>query len=363
MNLNDDKSWKQLVLAAFAIVAIVAFFWLLWTIHGVLLPLFFACFLAYLLNPLVQKLEKWRVNRTIGALLAVLISAAVLVLMALIPWPIISSQLQLVHEQLPNMVAWVRGTLLQSAWLAKILPHQPDVGWLSQLQSLISENVNMSTLGQKAWEYTRQGGSVVLSVVSWVVLMPVLTYFILADWPRLIQSWRRLLPKRWRMTAWKITHAVDEALEQYVRGLVLLILSLATYYAVSLSIIGLNMGIAVGILTGMFVVVPYLGFGTGLVLASLAGFLQFGLNWHFFAVLAVYGVGQLLEGYVLTPRLVGERIGLSPVAVIIALLIFGTLFGLVGMLFALPVSAVLVVLSHFAREAYENSAFYQQEHR
>ena len=121
------------------------------------------------------------------------------------------------------------------------------------------------------------------------------------------------------------------------------------------------MGIPVGILTGLFVIVPYLGFGLGFVLAVLTAFLQFGVTVPFFLVLAVYGVGQLLESYVLTPRLVGERIGLSPVGVILALLVFGSLFGFFGMLFALPVSAVLVVVSRLIREAYFNSQFYLAE--
>ena len=116
-----------------------------------------------------------------------------------------------------------------------------------------------------------------------------------------------------------------------------------------------------GILTGLFVIIPYLGFGLGFVLATLTALLQFFLSFPFFLVLAVYGIGQLLESYVLTPRLVGERIGLSPVGVILALLIFGTLFGFVGMLFALPVSAVLVVVTRLVRDAYFNSAFYLAE--
>jgi predicted PurR-regulated permease PerM len=146
-----------------------------------------------------------------------------------------------------------------------------------------------------------------------------------------------------------------------MRGLVLLMLCLAVYYAVALRLTGLQVGISVGILTGLFVIIPYLGFGVGLLLAVLAGFLQFGLTAPFFAVLAVYAVGQLLESYVLTPRLVGERIGLSPVAVIVALLIFSTLFGFVGMLLALPASATLVVVSRFVKQAYFDSAFYQKE--
>ena len=361
MNLNDNKAWKQLVMAAFVLTAIVTFFWFLWTIKGVLLPLFFACFLAYLLNPIVVQLEKWHVQRFIGALIVVFLSILVLILMALIPWPIISSQLQILHQKLPEMLNWVHQFIANTPALRALFPDTPDTGWMSQLQTLISENVNVSTLGQKVLEYMRQGGSVVLSLVSWVLMLPVLTYFILSNWPNIVKSWRSLVPKRWRFKTGHIMHEIDGALSQYMRGLVLLMLCLAVYYAVALRLTGLQVGIPVGILTGLFVIIPYLGFGVGLLLAILAGALQFGLTAPFFAVLAVYAVGQLLESYVLTPRLVGERIGLSPVAVIIALLIFSTLFGFVGMVLALPASATLVVVSRFVKQAYFDSAFYQKE--
>ncbi|MBS1175273.1 MAG: hypothetical protein H6R05_1404 [Burkholderiaceae bacterium] len=361
MNLNDNKAWKQLVMAVFVVTAIVAFFWFLWSIKGVLLPIFFACFLAYLLNPIVVKLEKWHVQRFIGALIAVFVSVLVLILMTLIPWPIISSQLQILHQKLPEMLNWVHQFIANTPALRALFPETPDIGWVNQLQTLISENVNIGTLGQKVLEYLRQGGSVVLSLISWVLMLPILTYFILSNWPNTVKHWRSLLPKRWRLHTWHVMREIDGALSQYMRGLVLLMLCLAVYYAVALRLTGLQVGISVGILTGLFVIIPYLGFGIGLLLAVLAGFLQFGLTAPFFAVLAVYAVGQLLESYVLTPRLVGERIGLSPVAVIVALLVFGTLFGFVGMLFALPASAALVVVSRFVKQAYFDSAFYQKE--
>ena len=361
MNLNDNKAWKQLVMAVFVVTAIVAFFWFLWTIKGVLLPLFFACFLAYLLNPIVVWLEKWHIQRFIGASIAVFVSVLVLILMMLIPWPIISSQLQILHQKLPEMLNWIHQFVANTPALRAVFPETPDIGWVNQLQNLISENVNVSTLGQKVLGYMRQGGSVVLGFISWGLMLPVLTYFILASWPNRVKSWRSLLPKRWRLQSWQVLREIDDALSQYMRGLVLLMLCLALYYAVALRLTGLQVGISVGILTGLFVIIPYLGFGIGLILAVLAGFLQFGFTAPFFVVLAIYAAGQLLESYVLTPRLVGERIGLSPVAVIMALLVFGTLFGFVGMLFALPASAVLVVVSRFAKQAYFDSAFYQKE--
>ena len=239
MNLNDNKAWKQLVMAVFVVTAIVAFFWFLWTIKGVLLPLFFACFLAYLLNPIVVKLEKWHIQRFIGASIAVFVSVLVLILMTLIPWPIISSQLQILHQKLPEMLNWIHQFVANTPALRAVFPETPDIGWVNQLQNLISENVNVTILGQKMLQYMRQGGSVVLGFISWGLMLPVLTYFILGNWPNIVKNWRSLLPKRWRLQTWHVMREIDDVLNQYMRGLVLLMLCLAVYYAVALRLTGL----------------------------------------------------------------------------------------------------------------------------
>ena len=361
MNLKDRNAWKQLVFAALVLVAIVAFFWFLWTIKGVILPLIFAAFLAYLLHPLVFKFQKMGLQRSIGAAIAVGLVLLALIFMVFIPWPIISSQLQILQQKLPEMVTQIHRMLVQSSIVQSVFPEINQGNWLKELQDFVSQKVNVSQLGQNVWKYLMQGGSVLLSTISWALLVPILTYFLLVSWPEQVKALRQLLPKRWRADFWRVSQEMDDVLSQYMRGQVLVMLSLVLYYAITLKLIGLQVGIPVGILTGLFVIVPYLGFGLGFVLAVLTAFLQFGVTVPFFLVLAVYGVGQLLESYVLTPRLVGERIGLSPVGVILALLVFGSLFGFFGMLFALPVSAVLVVVSRLIREAYFNSQFYLAE--
>lgn len=361
MNLKDRNAWKQLVFAALVLVAIVAFFWFLWTIKGVILPLIFAAFLAYLLHPLVFKFQKMGLQRSIGAAIAVGLVLLALIFMVFIPWPIISSQLQILQQKLPEMVTQIHRMLVQSSIVQSVFPEINQGNWLKELQDFVSQKVNVSQLGQNVWKYLMQGGSVLLSTISWALLVPILTYFLLVSWPEQVKALRQLLPKRWRADFWRVSQEMDDVLSQYMRGQVLVMLSLVLYYAITLKLIGLQVGIPVGILTGLFVIVPYLGFGLGFVLAVLTAFLQFGVTVPFFLVLVVYGVGQLLESYVLTPRLVGERIGLSPVGVILALLVFGSLFGFFGMLFALPVSAVLVVVSRLIREAYFNSQFYLAE--
>jgi predicted PurR-regulated permease PerM len=188
--------------------------------------------------------------------------------------------------------------------------------------------------------------------------MPILTFFLLANWPSTVKMLRRLIPHSWRADVFKVTKDMDLMLAQFVRGQLLVMLILAVYYAVGLKLTGLDVAISVGVLTGLFVMIPFLGFGLGLVLACLSALLQFGFSPPFFAVLAIYAVGQAIESYVLTPRLVGERIGLSPVAVIFSLMVFGALFGLFGVLFALPAAAMVAVLVRYGRSKYFTSAFY-----
>ncbi len=358
MDLQDRKAWKQLVFAALVLTGIVAVFWLLWTLKGVLLPFVFAAFLAYLLNPLVTRMQKSGVSRSIGSFLGVLLVVIALLFMLVIPWPIINTQLTALQQKMPEIVQSVHNLLQNMTWVQSIFPEINRPDWIKELQENISNYVNFDSIGQNALKYLQQGGSLLLSTLSWAVLMPILTYFLLVGWPEQVKSSRQLLPKRWRADFWRMTQELDEVLSQYMRGQVLVMISLSIYYAVALKLVGLQVAIPVGILTGLLVIVPYLGFGLGFALAVLTAFLQFQFTWPFFAVLGIYGVGQMLESYVLTPRLVGERIGLSPTGVIMALLIFSTLFGFFGMIFALPVSAVLVVLTRFVKEAYMNSNFY-----
>ncbi|MGL4768307.1 MAG: AI-2E family transporter [Formosimonas sp.] len=352
-------NWTQLVKAALALAVIVAFFWLSWTIKHILVPFFFAGLLAYLLNPIVQRLHARGLNRGLGAGIAVLVTLLVLGFIVVIPWPILSQQLAILQQKLPTMIAHAQVVAGQSTLLQEYLPANDGTSWLAHIQAYVAEHVNVSNLSQQLWLYFKQGSSVLMSVLTWLVLMPVLTFYLLANWPSTVKRLRRLVPTRWRYDAFTVTSQMDYMLSQFIRGQLLLMVCLATYYAIALKFTGLDVAIPVGILTGCFVIIPFVGFGLGLVLGALSALLQFGLTTPFFAVLAVYALGQVLEGYVLTPRLVGERIGLSPVAVIFSLLVFGALFGFLGMLFALPAAAVVAVLVRFMRERYFDSAFYR----
>jgi predicted PurR-regulated permease PerM len=190
-------------------------------------------------------------------------------------------------------------------------------------------------------------------------MVPLVLFYLLYDWDAILRRVRGFIPRRYVERTLMMVDEINSALAQYLRGQLLVMGVLAIYYSVALSIARFDVALPVGIFTGLAVFIPYIGFGTGLVLAVLAALLQFGDAYGFIAVAIVYGIGQVVESFYLTPRLVGERIGLHPLAVIFALLAFGQLFGFFGVLLALPVSAILMTGSRQVRRAYLNSAFYK----
>jgi len=207
------------------------------------------------------------------------------------------------------------------------------------------------------------GGSVAFAALGNAVLVPVALFYLLEDWRGLIERTRALIPPGLRLACDSFAREADAVLGQYLRGQLLVMGLLAIYYSVALALFGLELALPIGVFTGLAIFVPYLGFGLGLVLATLAGLLQFspvsGVGPALLMIAVVYGFGQILEGFYLTPKLVGERIGLHPLAVIFALLSFGQLFGLVGVLVALPLSAVLLVGLRRLRTQYLHSDLFK----
>lgn len=187
-----------------------------------------------------------------------------------------------------------------------------------------------------------------------------MVFYLLIDWGKCFSRAAEFVPPRYRETIKNLAKECDELLSQYLRGQLVVMLILAAYYALALSMIGMAGGVAIGILTGLAIFIPYIGFGVGLVLAVISALLQFGPSWTLLAVLAVYGVGQVVESFFLTPKLVGERIGLHPVAVIFARLFFGSLFGFFGVLLALPAAAIVLVTLRYIRNHYEDSDWFKK---
>jgi predicted PurR-regulated permease PerM len=232
----------------------------------------------------------------------------------------------------------------------------------ASIRTFIAENAQQAgQLSARLLSGVKTGGQIVLTVLINLALIPVVMFYLLRDWNMILDRIDDLLPRRWDSKVRTVAREVDSVLGEFLHGQLLVMAALAIYYSAALSLVRLDHAIAIGILTGVLVFIPYVGFGLGFLLGTMAALLQ----WHgwpgFLAVIAVYGIGQLLENYVLVPLLVGDRIGLHPLAVIFALLAFGELFGFAGVLMALPVSAALLVGLRHLRKAYVASPVYQED--
>lgn len=345
------SAWLGVVL----LVALV--FWLL---SPVLAPFVIAAVMAYVLHPLVLKVESLAGPRLPRALAVVMVEGlAILALLGLflllVPillreWPLLQQQLPLLLDRVGDLV----NPLLAQLGLNVSL----------NLDDLKNQLVSYLSANREDWwaplmSSIKLGGSVALALAGYAVLVPVALFYMLYDWTRLIDSVLELVPPAWRANFDSFMHDSDLVLGEYLRGQMLVMLALAVFYAVGLSLFGLDLALPIGVFTGLAVFVPYVGFGIGLVLALLAGLLQLAPAQAVIMVALVYGLGQLIESFVLTPRLVGERIGLHPLAVILALMAFGQVLGFVGVLIALPASAVLLVALRRLRAQYLQSELYQ----
>jgi predicted PurR-regulated permease PerM len=346
---------------AFWVAVWLAFLFLLVTLGPILTPFLAAAILAYALNPGVDRIDRLRIKRlgvprALAVLIIVMLFFLALTALVLIVLPVLQKEIPLLQAQIPQFLNKLNDMLA---------PRLQELGIKVQLDGSGLRQMltkQMATSGEEIWSAVlasaRVGGTAVLGWLATLVLIPVLLFYLLLDWHAMLQRIACAVPRRWLGHTMGMAREVDTLLAQYLRGQLLVMLVLAVYYSICLMIAGFDVALPVGIITGLLVFIPYLGFGLGLALALIAAVLQFA-DWSgIIAVAIIYGFGQVLESFVLTPRLVGERIGLNPLTVIFALLAFGQLFGFVGVLLALPASAILMVAFKHLRRHYLNSSFY-----
>ncbi len=332
----------------------------LWKLGPVLTPFIVAAVLAYALNPLVNRVDGWfkgRMPRWMAAALVELLFLLAVAGVVMLVVPVFINQVPLLSTQIPQFIdsttAWLQARLDQYGMNMRV-DMQTLKGWLEGY----FKNGDTSSGVSSVLSSLKIGGSVALSMLGNLTLIPLALYYLLADWDRFIATLYSLVPRHMRDSVIGFAREADEVLGQYLRGQLLVMLILAVFYSVGLMLFGLDLAWPIGIFTGLAVFVPYVGFGLGLIMASLLGIMQMGFSKAAIMVAVVYGLGQLLESFFLTPRLVGERIGLHPLVVIFALLAFGQLLGFVGVLIALPTSAVLLVAVRRLRDRYLQSTLY-----
>lgn len=332
----------------------------LWQLGPVLTPFVVAAVLAYALTPLVNRIDGWgrgRMPRVFAVILVELLFLVTALGIVLMIVPIVAKEVPLMREQVPLLVDRLSTGL--TPWLAQFGIHVSlDV---ASIKAVVLKylNANYEEAFGSLLSSLKLGGSVALTVIGNAVLIPVALFYLLMDWDKFVGRLLELVPSPMRTSFDSFTKEADSVLGQYLRGQLLVMLAMATFYAVGLALFGLDLALPIGIFTGLAMFIPYLGFGIGLLLAILAGLLQFASLKALVMVAVVYGIGQVVESLFLTPRLVGERIGLHPLMVIFALLAFGQVFGFVGVLVALPASAVLLVGIRRLKASYMASKLYK----
>jgi predicted PurR-regulated permease PerM len=348
--------------AAWALMALFAVL-ALWLLAPVLAPFAVAAVLAYALTPVVDWIDDvglGRVPRVVAVVLVEVLFLLALLSVLLLIVPILAKELPLMREQFPVLLDSLNAALkpFLAQWGIKLNLDVASIkGFVMKYLDANFEDAFGSVLAS-----VKLGGSVAFALIGNAILIPVALFYMLMDWSRFMGQLRMLVPPRLRAATDGFLRESDEVLGQYLRGQLLVMLILAAAYSTGLALFGLDLALPIGIFTGLAIFVPYLGFGVGLVLAVFAGLLEFsashGIGYPLMMVAVVYGLGQVVESFLLTPRLVGERIGLHPLAVIFALLAFGQLFGFVGVLVALPASAVLLVAIRRVRAGYLASRLY-----
>jgi predicted PurR-regulated permease PerM len=352
MAANLDIRLKWLILVAFI-------GWVLYLIGPALVPFVIAALFAYLFNPLVQKLERRGVGRPLGVSLVFLILTLAMVGIVLVLIPFMDRQVARFIDQLPRWTAWAQD--VATPWIEQHFGVSLDMvdsqGLISILQDHWKEAGGLAT--SLLAKVSKSG----FAIIAWVlnlVIVPVAAFYLLRDWNIVVERMHALVPRSIEPVVARLTHESDLTLGGFLRGQLSVMIILGTFYGVALWSVGISVGPLIGMVAGLISFVPYLGAIVGVGIGVIAALAQYQDSFHVILVLGVFIVGQLLEGYVLVPKLVGDKIGLHPVAVMFAILAGGELFGFVGVLLALPVAAVVMVLLRYAYERYTQSEMYQE---
>ena len=326
-----------------------------------LLTTFLAAFiLAYVLRPLAVRLQGLGLGKIFSAILTVLIGFFAISGLILLFLSVLQKELPALREQFP---VWLSQT---QAALQPTLDNLAINFDIQKIQGLLQERIsaqlsnNADALIGSGLSALLNSGQTLLAGIFALVLIIFIVFYLLTEWDEFFKKLTPIIPLRWLTQVTTITHEIDDLLSQYLRGQLIVIALLSIYYCIGLYFLGMTGALALGLLTGIAIFIPYIGYGAALVLALLSAVLQAEVGVSVIAVLALYIAGQSLESLILTPKLVGERIGLHPVLVVFALILFGGWFGFFGVLLALPMSAIALVLTRHAMHSYKNSAWYQK---
>ena len=340
----------------FWLAALAVFAGLLWLLSPILLPFVLGLALAYVLDPLAERLAKRGMSRLVAALFILGTFALAFVVLLLLLAPILASQFSGFVENVPGYALRLQSLLSDPShpWLKRVVGD--NLIGSKSVGDLMNQAMGYLT-GIIASLWSK--GQALLSLLSLLIITPVVAFYMICDWSRMVESVDRLIPVPQRETVRGLAREIDAAISAYVRGQSGVCLILGSYYAVGLTVAGLSFGLLIGVVSGIISFIPYVGSFTALVLSLGVALAQFFPDWS--RILIVAGIvlfGQVLEGNVLSPRLVGKSVGLHPVWLMFALFAFGYLLGFVGLLLAVPLAAATAVLIRFALRRYLASPLY-----
>jgi predicted PurR-regulated permease PerM len=339
-------------LATFLVLAAV-----LWLLHDILLPFVAGIALAYALAPLADRMERLGVNRTIAALLIVGVFVLLLIALTLLLVPLLVQQGAALISNIPGYFKRIKELVVDQNF--------PWLNWLGggDTTKTVSDLVSQVATWLLSFSYSLwTGGKALVSFASVLIVMPVVTFYLIRDWHRMIGMVDSWVPLRQRETVRRLAHEIDAAIGGFLRGQLGVCLVLGCYYAIGLTLTGLDFALLIGLVAGVITFVPYIGSMTGLMIAASVAIAQFWPDWKRIAVVVgVFLIGQFVEGNIITPKFVGERVGLHPVWLIFAMFAFGYLFGFVGLLVAVPLAAAIAVLLRFGMRRYFASSLYTGE--
>lgn len=350
--MSDSQKWLLLVITG--LIGAVFYF-----LAPILMPFVAGTLLAYMGNPFVCRLTRWKIPRVLAVIFVFFAITLFFLGLIGILIPEIRDQIQYLNTRMPDFANWINNQVFPTIqqFFDVDLQHLDITSLTDALASSWQEAGSFA--GQLITKIAASGLNIAITVAS-LALIPVVTFYLMLDWDLLLQNISELLPRQYLTAVTKLAKECDEVLGAFFRGQLLVMLCLSIVYAVGLKIVGLDIAVIVGLTAGLGSIIPYFGFTIGIVLATIAAIFQFQEWLPLLWVWTVFGVGQIIEGWVLVPYLVGNKVGLHPVAVIFAIMAGGQLFGFFGMLLAIPATAVIVVLMRFIRRHYLESELYQQ---
>jgi predicted PurR-regulated permease PerM len=338
--------------------AILLFLLFMWMFSGVLLPFVLGVSVAYLLDPIVNRLTRWKLPRWAAALVILAVFVLFVGMAAALILPAVYREMTQLALALPGYAEKVWAMLAPyTAWAQEKLGNTDVEGIKQTLQSQIGK---MFAVGGSVLGGIATGGQAVAGFLTTLFITPVVAYYMMKEWPAIKEWFNGLLPRKHVDTIHGLLVRIDGKIAGFVRGQITVAFLLAVIYAVALSLAGLNYGFLIGFMAGVLSVIPMVGTAVGLVVAVAVAWFQAGSVTYVAIIAAIFLVGQFIEGNFLTPKFLGDSVGLHPLWILFALLAGGAMYGIAGMLLAVPVVAVVGVLASFAIGLYKNSAYYNE---